>query len=94
MSELFDQSIRYRCELVVSVVIADPPRKGLDPEFCRYLRETPPQRFLYVSCGLDSFESDVKHLTAAGTLRLRRLTAFNLMPFTEHVETVAVFETA
>lgn len=74
------------------VVIADPPRKGLDPELSTVLSEQPPARLLYVSCGLDSFIKDVERLTARGKLRLASLTAFNLLPFTEHVETVARFE--
>jgi 23S rRNA (uracil1939-C5)-methyltransferase len=77
-----------------NVVIADPPRKGLDPELTTWLTEHAPERFIYVSCGLESFVSDTVQLTATGSLRLRALTAFNLMPFTEHVETVARFERA
>jgi 23S rRNA (uracil1939-C5)-methyltransferase len=74
------------------VVIADPPRKGLDPELARHLSEYPPERLLYVSCGLESFLKDTAHLTSGGKLKLVSLTAFNLMPFTEHVETLARFE--
>jgi 23S rRNA (uracil1939-C5)-methyltransferase len=74
------------------VVIADPPRKGLDAELTGYLSEHPPERFVYVSCGLESFLRDAAQLTSRGKLRLGSLTAFNLMPFTEHVETVARFE--
>ena len=76
------------------VVIADPPRKGLDRELRDFLCEQPPNRFVYVSCGLESFLEDVARLTATGKLRLSSLTAFNLMPFTEHVETVGCFERA
>ena len=76
------------------IVIADPPRKGLDSELTEYLSEQPPERFLYVSCGLESFLHDTKLLTSRGKLRLAGLTAFDLMPFTEHVETVARFERA
>jgi tRNA/tmRNA/rRNA uracil-C5-methylase (TrmA/RlmC/RlmD family) len=76
------------------VVIADPPRRGLDPELTEYLSEQPPERFLYVSCALDSLLRDAAQLTSRGTLRLGALTAFNLLPFTEHVETVARFERA
>jgi len=76
----------------VDVVIADPPRKGLDRRLLDYLSEHAPRRFIYVSCGLDSFVADTARLVAGGRLRLARLTAFNLMPFTEHVETVACFE--
>jgi 23S rRNA (uracil1939-C5)-methyltransferase len=76
------------------VVIADPPRKGLDPELTAHLCEHPPDQFLYVSCGLESLLEDTAVLTARGTLRLRGLTAFNLMPFTAHVETLARFDRA
>lgn len=76
----------------VDVVIADPPRKGLDRELLDRLVEQPPDRFLYVSCGLESFLSDTARLTAGGGLRLASLAAFDLMPYTEHVETVACFE--
>jgi tRNA/tmRNA/rRNA uracil-C5-methylase (TrmA/RlmC/RlmD family) len=76
------------------VVIADPPRKGLDPELTEYLAQSPPERFVYVSCGLESLLHDTARLTSHGKLRLAALTAFNLLPFTEHVETVARFERA
>ncbi|HWZ89313.1 MAG TPA: hypothetical protein VNW92_10700, partial [Polyangiaceae bacterium] len=76
------------------VVIADPPRKGLDPELTRFLAARPPARLLYVSCGLESFLSDTAELLAGGGLRLAALSAFSLLPFTEHVETVARFERA
>jgi 23S rRNA (uracil1939-C5)-methyltransferase len=73
------------------VVVADPPRRGLDPALCEYLRERPPERLLYVSCGLESLRSDCALLTSGGNLRLEALCAFNLLPFTDHVETVARF---
>ena len=76
------------------VVIADPPRKGLDRALAERLSDAPPARFIYVSCGLESFMSDAALLAANGRLRMTDLAAFNLMPFTEHVETVACFERA
>lgn len=76
------------------VVIGNPPRKGLDPQLTDYLSNQPPERFLYVSCGLESFLSDTAQLTSPGKLRLGALAAFNLLPYTGHVETVARFERA
>ncbi len=76
------------------VVIADPPRKGLDRELLDYLSNNPPEQFVYVSCGLESLLADTARLTSTGSLRLAALRAFNLMPFTEHVETIACFERA
>jgi 23S rRNA (uracil1939-C5)-methyltransferase len=76
----------------VDVVIADPPRKGLEPKLADFLGEQPPERFIYVSCGLESFLSDTARLISRGKLRLGALTAFNLSPFTEHVEMVACYD--
>ncbi|HUY84044.1 MAG TPA: hypothetical protein VMU86_05685 [Steroidobacteraceae bacterium] len=76
----------------MDVVIADPPRKGLDAGLVASLVAAPPPRLLYVSCDPRSLAGDAAALGAGGALRLRSLRAFNLFPFTEHVETVAVFE--
>ncbi len=73
------------------VVIVDPPRRGLDPQLTQFLAEHAPEHLIYVSCGLASFLHDAELLLAGGRMRLAELTAFNLMPFTEHVETVACF---
>jgi 23S rRNA (uracil1939-C5)-methyltransferase len=78
----------------VDVVIVDPPRKGLDPGLTAQLCAQPPPSLIYVSCGLDSLLADTAQLTASGVLRLHELSAFNLMPYTDHVETVARFERA
>jgi tRNA/tmRNA/rRNA uracil-C5-methylase (TrmA/RlmC/RlmD family) len=72
------------------LVIADPPRKGLDLELRAALTQTPSPRFVYVSCDIDSFERDLAQLE--GGLRLTQLEAYDLFPHTEHLETLAVFE--
>jgi tRNA/tmRNA/rRNA uracil-C5-methylase (TrmA/RlmC/RlmD family) len=79
-------------ELVASsdLVIADPPRKGLDPELLNALVRHPPPRFAYVSCDIASLERDAAALL--GPLRLTALEAYDLFPHTEHLETLAVFE--
>jgi 23S rRNA (uracil1939-C5)-methyltransferase len=80
------------CASGAEVVIVDPPRKGLDPELTLHLSGLPPERLVYISCGLESFIKDAAQLVSRGTLRLAGLTAFNLMPFTQHVEIAARFE--
>jgi 23S rRNA (uracil1939-C5)-methyltransferase len=74
------------------VIIVDPPRKGLDPDLTGYLASHAPQKLIYISCALSSFIKDMAELLGGGQLRLSNLTAFNLVPFTDHVETVATFE--
>ncbi len=75
-------------------VIVDPPRKGLDAPLRDALAASPPRQLLYVSCSPHSLQEDIAALTQPGGLRLVGLTAFNLMPFTDHVETVARLERA
>lgn len=74
------------------VVIADPPRKGLAKELAHALAAAPPARFIYLSCETGTFQRDVALLFAGGHVRLASLTACDFFPFTEHVETLAVFE--
>ena len=72
------------------VVIADPPRKGLDRELTAALLAHPPSRFIYVSCDIDSFLRDAA--TLRQRLKLSELAAYDLFPHTQHLETLAVFE--
>jgi 23S rRNA (uracil1939-C5)-methyltransferase len=72
-------------------VIVDPPRRGLAPELLAALCAQPPARLVYVSCGLDSFLAEAERLLDSGKLALRALDAWALFPYTEHVETLAVF---
>jgi hypothetical protein len=76
----------------VGIVIADPPRKGLDTALLDALCARAPARFVYVSCGLASFLAGADRLMSRGAMRLRGMHAFDLMPYTDHIETVAWFE--
>jgi tRNA/tmRNA/rRNA uracil-C5-methylase (TrmA/RlmC/RlmD family) len=72
-------------------VIVDPPRRGLDAALVEHLASQPPPLLLYASCDLDSLERDTAALCGAGRLALAGVEAWNLFPFTAHVETLAVF---
>lgn len=74
------------------VVVVDPPRRGLEPALLARLAGDPPARLVAVACGLDAFERETAALLAGGRLALAELHAFDLFPFTEHVETLARFE--
>jgi 23S rRNA (uracil1939-C5)-methyltransferase len=74
------------------IVIADPPRRGLAPALVDALASDPPERLIYVSCGLPSLLDQARTLLGAGKLRLAALEAWALFPQTEHIETLARFD--
>ncbi len=71
------------------VVVADPPRKGLDPEVLARLLARPPSRLVLVSCSVGAFLREAAALRPV--LPLRALVPYALFPHTAHVETVALF---
>jgi 23S rRNA (uracil1939-C5)-methyltransferase len=74
------------------LVLADPPRQGLDAPLLEALCARPPERLILVACDTQTFVAQARALTAGGRLRLRELVAFEMFPFTRHVETLARFE--
>jgi 23S rRNA (uracil1939-C5)-methyltransferase len=74
----------------VDVVVADPPRGGLDPRVVDAVAEHPPQELRYISCDPPALGRDAGHLVRAG-LSLERLALLDLFPNTHHFETVAIF---
>ena len=77
-----------------NVVIADPPLKGLDSELLSTLCKNPPERFIYLSCGLGSFLRDCATLLDTSELRLAALSSYALVRHSEHVENLAIFDRA
>jgi 23S rRNA (uracil1939-C5)-methyltransferase len=72
------------------IVLVDPPRKGLAPLLLDALGRALPERLIYVSCGLTSFLRDAEALIRHG-LALEAATAYDLFPYTPHIETLASF---
>ena len=73
-------------------VIVDPPRRGLDRAVLDSLLASPPATLVYVSCGLASLARETNELLDSGRWSLAALEAYDLFPYTGHVETLAVFE--
>ncbi len=70
-------------------VLVDPPRKGLGPAVVDALLAEGPGTLVYVSCGLSSFELDAERL--GEDYELVRCEGAAMFPYTEHVETLALF---
>jgi len=75
------------------LVIADPPREGLEKGVAEQLAGFGPARIVYVSCDPAALARDTGRLAQHG-YRLTSLRAFDLFPMTHHVECVAQFDLA
>ena len=76
-------------EQVPDVVITDPPRSGCSSEFLQALVHSSPRTIVYISCGPESLLRDLKWLKKHG-YKAKEAKAFDLFPFTDHIETVCL----
>jgi 23S rRNA (uracil1939-C5)-methyltransferase len=71
------------------LVIADPPRAGLQREALDALVKLAPKHLIYVSCDPSTLARDLKRLIEQG-YQLVQVTPFDMFPQTYHVETVVL----
>ena len=72
-----------------SVIVVDPPRKGLDEPTIEAIATLNPKRLVYVSCNPATLVRDIKILTDKG-FGLVKATPVDMFPRTPHVETVVL----
>ncbi len=70
------------------VLIADPPRKGLDEALINQILKAAPKRLVYVSCDPGTLARDLKLLSEKYTVE--KAVPFDMFPQTTHVETVVL----
>jgi tRNA/tmRNA/rRNA uracil-C5-methylase (TrmA/RlmC/RlmD family) len=70
-------------------VLLDPPRRGA-PQVLPQLALTRPRAMVYVACDPHALARDVSALRRAGDYRIAELAIFEMFPWSEHVETVAL----
>ena len=89
-AEVFAGSAGDQCAQLdgVEIVVVDPPRKGLDRPLLEALVASPPPRLIYLACDRTSLARDLERLLESGTVVLRGIEAFDVFPFTEHIETL------
>lgn len=84
-----------------TVVLCDPPRKGLDKKLLDVLCDesssnsssvSPLQRIVYLSCGYDALERDCRKLVGSKQWMIQHVEAFLFFPGTEHIETLVVLD--
>ncbi len=72
------------------VLILDPPRKGAK-RICRSMGALLPSRIIMVNCDAASGARDAAELRQLG-YHLRALRAFDLFPYTDHVEAMSLWQ--
>ena len=74
----------------VDVVFLDPPRRGSDERFLSSVMKLSPESIVYISCGLDSLERDLRYMTKERKYYVQAIQPVDMFPRTEHVETVVL----
>lgn len=72
-----------------SVIIVDPPRKGLTESFIKASVAMQPRKITYVSCNPATMARDIKLYEELG-YKLQKIQPVDLFPQTHHVETVSL----
>jgi len=75
-------------DMASTLVVADPPRTGLEKEVVEALYTSRPKDLIYVSCAPDTLGRDIRLLAAEG-YSLKRAQVFDMFPRTAHFETLA-----
>lgn len=72
------------------VVIADPPRSGMNPKTVRDILRLKPDKVVYVSCNPATQARDIKMLCEEDEYKLVKTKPVDMFPHTYHIENVAL----
>ena len=73
-----------------SVIVVDPPRRGLDSDSINYILNFNPDKIGYVSCNISTLARDIKLLQEK--YEIKSVSMIDLFPNTHHSESVCVLE--
>lgn len=71
------------------LVIADPPRSGMNPKTVKDILQLKPPKVVYISCNPSTQARDIK-LLCEGGYKLMKLQPVDMFPHTYHIENVAL----
>ena len=74
-----------------TIILVDPPRKGLTESFIKASVETGANKLVYISCNVATMARDIKLYKELG-YELKRIQPVDLFPQTHHVECVALIQ--
>jgi len=75
------------------LVVLNPPRKGCAPEVLAEVVRLAPRAIAYLSCDPDTLGRDLAWLAGRG-YRIERVTPYDMLPHTPHVEALAIVRRA
>lgn len=74
-------------KFIPDVIVVDPPRTGLEPNFIKTVLKMKPKRLIYTSCNPSTFARDLKELTKAYDVEY--IQPIDMFPQTARVEIVS-----
>ena len=74
-----------------TVILVDPPRKGLTESFIKASAQTGAKRIAYISCNVATMARDIKLYQELG-YELKKVQPVDLFPQTHHVECVVLLQ--
>lgn len=72
-----------------AIIIADPPRSGMNPKTVKDILRLSPEKIVYVSCNPATQVRDIK-LLGEGGYKLQKIKPVDMFPHTFHIENVAL----
>lgn len=89
VEKVFDRMLEEK-QVVPSVIIVDPPRKGLDENTINTIKRLEVSKLVYVSCNPATMARDLKLLEEK--YKVGEIQPVDMFPFTSHVEVCALLE--
>lgn len=89
LNKSFLPIIREKNILNPDIIIADPPRSGMNPKIVKDILEIRPDKIVYISCNPATQARDIKLLRDGG-YKLIKIKPVDMFPHTHHIENVAL----
>lgn len=89
VEKVFEKMLKEK-NVTPTVIIVDPPRKGLDDATIETIKKLKVSRLVYVSCNPATMARDLKLLEEE--YEVKEIQPVDMFPFTSHVECVAVLQ--
>ncbi|ADD67670.1 (Uracil-5)-methyltransferase [Denitrovibrio acetiphilus DSM 12809] len=72
----------------LDMIVADPPRTGMEKEVCNYIKNSDADRFIYISCDPNTFARDAARLSEF--YKIEHMVICDMFPGSYHLETMAL----